>query len=160
MSFWGQGSLAIANTPRRSYLVTLENSVRLNGKKLRRFILLSLFEDEARLKYHVSTRILSQFDLWPVFSSYVRLMFSHNENNNNDGVYYLIEFPPDAVGILPKIDNTTMLHMRNNRDQLLKISDFTTGSLNSDYRALLTAPDTVSEKLDTDRYLTWLALNR
>lgn len=157
VSLWGHDGLNLKNAIRRSFLVSLDSPVVINGKDIQRFLLLSLFEDHARLMYHSSLTILSEFQLFPMEFSYSTLEY-HGFKEENAGVYLFVEFPGD--GISRFLRRKVPLYVRDEGDNLKENMRYSIGDLDRKYQVILeTNGEGVQEALDVERYLTWIALN-
>eukprot|EP01062_Namystynia_karyoxenos_P007162 TRINITY_DN12511_c0_g1_i1.p1 TRINITY_DN12511_c0_g1~~TRINITY_DN12511_c0_g1_i1.p1 ORF type:complete len:1306 (+),score=335.57 TRINITY_DN12511_c0_g1_i1:77-3919(+) len=102
VGFWGKSSQRLRLTRRRSLDVTLTQSP-LSGipgaPPLRRFLLMSMWEDEHRLAYITAARLLAGAGLWLPFVRFVELrcVGPSQPCQNTLGLYLLIEFPTDAI---------------------------------------------------------------
>lgn len=100
-SLWGLGSFSTKNTGRRSVLVSLTGDAKLNladGAASQSFMLLSLFEDEFRLKYCSSLELLRQQGLWHGSAMYIRLRYATEGGDTREGgVYLLLQDPVESL---------------------------------------------------------------
>eukprot|EP00754_Rhynchopus_humris_P039900 Rhum_TRINITY_DN22978_c0_g1::Rhum_TRINITY_DN22978_c0_g1_i1::g.176722::m.176722 len=107
VQFWGKSSAKLRLTKRRSLLITVDAGspplrVADGAPPLRRFLLMSLWEDTYRLAYATTARFLEKSGVW---LPYTKLVEVHCEGGSEElcgpgstfGVYLLIEFPEDAI---------------------------------------------------------------
>eukprot|EP01137_Pigoraptor_chileana_P011732 Opistho-2@63100 len=116
VSLWGKGSLKLRKSTRRTFLVTLDSPIVIDervgavggghadaGERIvRRFMLLSLWEDTNRLKYRTSASLLAVVGIWPMHTAFVEVRIpgvpsADGAPGDSQGVYLLVEFPLDAV---------------------------------------------------------------
>ena len=157
---WGQGGLSLRNTRRRSLVVYLppECPVESSGVTLRRFVLLSLFEDPTNMTYASSISVFRHMGVWKGESRLVHLVVDGISN----GMYLLAEHPHDVSTRL----GASSVATRNLDDQAVAVGYDTFGSLANQaaaewYRSLIShgTLDDVLKSMDVSQYLRWLALN-
>lgn len=180
LSLWGRGSFSLseAGRSRRSFLVRVPEGgppvgVRedIGGadtkpRELRMFLLLSMFEDANRLKYHSSASVLRSLGLWPMTTTYCELSLRGDGGGTDSlGVYLLVEWPPEAVRRAHPGAGHDFAMRGGKGDQLLSVPSFKpTGPLPPSMDALVREVKAdrdfdMSRALDTDTYVTWLAVN-
>eukprot|EP01065_Artemidia_motanka_P053541 TRINITY_DN995_c0_g3_i1.p1 TRINITY_DN995_c0_g3~~TRINITY_DN995_c0_g3_i1.p1 ORF type:complete len:1209 (+),score=293.06 TRINITY_DN995_c0_g3_i1:41-3667(+) len=102
VGFWGKSSQRLRLTKRRSLDVVVEDGA-LSGipgaPPLRRFLLMSMWEDEYRLAYITAARTLSAAGLWLPHVRFVEVHCSGPSPpcESTFGLYLLIEFPTYAI---------------------------------------------------------------
>ena len=104
LKFWGKSSAKLRLTKRRSLYVTLEGGISLGGRHLKRFVLMSMWEDMYRLAYPTTAAFMESTGVWFPYTKLVTAGCHHIssssgfcKNDHQFGVYLLIEFPEDAI---------------------------------------------------------------
>eukprot|EP00759_Apiculatamorpha_spiralis_P056736 PhF_6_TR8294/c0_g1_i1/m.12763 len=100
-TFYGKSSLKLKYTRRRSLHISLHAPAIVLGVKMTNFLLLSLWEDQYKLAYRTSAKVLEKAGLFFPQSKLVELHCTGSatwcQPGTSLGVYLLIEYPSDAI---------------------------------------------------------------
>lgn len=155
----GQGTM---HFPRKSFEVTLDRPVTVNGVQLRTFFLLNLAFDAGDFRMQFSNTILREMGLFPMASRFV----SVRVNQAPKGIYLLVEPPEDAIRrVHPDVD--AILRKRGPQMYEAKFAKVGTNPLDIVRRLNVMAglrdpaeqASRYSQDLELDRYLGWLTFN-